>query len=156
MPDVDDGDEIQKDAAFAAREAARRMLEQKYQIQSEFLRVNDLAKLIGIAGTSVRVQISEGRFPIAHRKVGNVIVVKVDDYVEWHCAGAKPGITRAEARAAVEEAIISARPRRVENEELGEEEPRRPLLPYAETPKERATRIKREVLAAMARSRKVE
>jgi hypothetical protein len=152
MPDIKDGSEIPMDAASAAREAARRMLEHKYQIRSEFLRVNDLAKLIGIAGTSVRVQISEGRFPIPHRKVGNVIVVKVDDYVEWHCAGAKPGVTRPEA--AVEEAIISARPPHVEDEELFEDEPRRPLLPYAEAPKEQAARIKREVLAAMARRRK--
>ena len=52
-------------------------------VKGDFIRVPQLAKVLGISATSIHSQIRRGNFPIPHRKVGNVILVKLDDYVRW-------------------------------------------------------------------------
>lgn len=130
--------------ASTAWKAARAALESRYQIDSAFLRVGDLSRMMGIAGNSVRCQIREGRFPIAHRRIGNVVVVKFDDFVDWYCGAGDVGRMPAQQETQSEASLpASYLPSVATNAPA--------LVPYAETPRDRAARIKREVLEGMRR-----
>ena len=52
-------------------------------VDGDFVRVPQLAKALGISSTSIHAQMRRGTFPMPHRRVGNVIVVKLVDYVRW-------------------------------------------------------------------------
>ena len=101
-------------------------------VVGDFVRVPQLAKALGMSANSIYAQMRLGTFPIAHRRVGSVLVVKVDDYAEWfhaepcHCV--EPTDTNS----------LACRPRI---------EPRA----WTETDKEQAERIKREVRERMRR-----
>ena len=74
--DIGDGGgarQVEKVAAMAARLGVR----------GDFIRVPQLAKALGISSSSIHAQMRRGNFPVPHRRVGNVIVVKLDDYVRW-------------------------------------------------------------------------
>ena len=49
----------------------------------DFLRVPQLSRMLGISSNSIHAQMRLGIFPIAHRRVGNVIVVRRVDYQTW-------------------------------------------------------------------------
>lgn len=59
------------------------MVAARLGVKGEFIRVPQLAKALGISSTSIHSQMRRGRFPILHRRVGNVILVKLDDYLSW-------------------------------------------------------------------------
>ncbi len=53
------------------------------ELRCEFLRVPQLSALLGISANSIHSQMRLGIFPIPHRRIGNVIVVKKADYQNW-------------------------------------------------------------------------
>lgn len=111
--------------------AARAALAVRFSIDSEFLRVADLARMLSVSGNCVRAQIRQGRFPMPHRKIGSAILVKFDDFLDWHCAEA-PG---AALPAASGPGAAS-----------GSSEPEgSPACAPRETPSERVGRIKCEM-----------
>lgn len=112
-------------------------------VKGDFIRVPQLAKALGISSTSIHAQMRHGNFPIEHRRVGNVIVVKLDDYVRWFRTG---GSMAAE----------STEPQQIP--QLAHDEPEvmevshaKPHLGRRETSKEFKARIHREVIADMRR-----
>lgn len=52
-------------------------------VHGDFMRVPALARALGISQNTVHAQMRSGAFPIPHRRVGNVIVIKLDDYIAW-------------------------------------------------------------------------
>ena len=115
-------------------ETARAALAAQYRITSLFLKVGQVAGMLGLSTTAVHAQIREGRFPIAHRRVGNVVMVKLTDFVGWYCAetsevvGSPPEAAQSQSEEEAQQSLISQ---------------------CAETPKDRAERIKRQVLESM-------
>ena len=85
-----------------------------------------------MSASSIYAQMRLGTFPIAHRRVGSVVVVKLDDYAEWFHAeprlGGPPPPTGTSAC-----------------------QPRTEPRVWIETDKEQAERIKREVRERMRR-----
>jgi hypothetical protein len=72
------------DASSNERRAnLKAMVAARLGVKGEFIRVPQLAKALGISSTSIHSQIRRGKFPILHRRVGNVILVKLDDYLSW-------------------------------------------------------------------------
>jgi hypothetical protein len=69
--------------AKQAHDVASDAIAARIGVKGDFIRVSQLAKALGISATTIHSQIRRGNFPIAHRKVGNVILVKLDDYVRW-------------------------------------------------------------------------
>ncbi|RQO58494.1 hypothetical protein DBR47_12335 [Paucibacter sp. KBW04] len=125
--------QVEKVTAIAAR----------LGVHGDFIRVPQLAKALGISSTSIHAQIRRGSFPIQHRRVGNVIVVKLDDYVRWFETGASI------AAKATEPQQVPQRAR--EESEVMEVMPAKPHLARRETSKEFKARIHREVIADMRR-----
>ncbi len=72
---------------------AKAELASRYGIASAFMRVDQIEKILGITANSIRAQMREGRFPVAHRRVGNVVVVKLDDFAAWYSS---PGAAKRE------------------------------------------------------------
>lgn len=72
------------------RAESRARLASQFGIKAAFLRVNDLAAMLSISGNAVRCQIRDGRFPMPHRRIDNVVVVRFDDFVDWYCAAPAP------------------------------------------------------------------
>ena len=72
--------EAQEREAIAARLGA----------EGDFLRVPQLAKALGISAKSLHAQMRAGSFPMPHRRVGRVIVVKLDHYVDWFLSESPP------------------------------------------------------------------
>jgi len=118
----------------ACMEAAHAALVAQYRITSLFLKVGQVAGMLGLSTTAIHAQIREGRFPIAHRRVGNVIMVKLTDFVGWYCADASETV---------------ASPSQVAHSQAEEEAQQNLISQCAETPKEQAVRIKRQVLESM-------
>jgi len=107
-------------------------------VTGDFIRVVQLAKALGISSTSIHSQIRRRVFPIPHRRVGNVVLVKLSDYL--HSQGVatpvKPMLAEA-AGTAVPDSIESA-------------DPIEPSIDKKrETKAEFKARINREVLAEM-------
>lgn len=65
-------------------------------VKGDFIRVRQLAKALGISGTSIHSQIRRGTFPIPHRRVGNVVLVRLSDYMMWFEDGSRGVSTVAE------------------------------------------------------------
>lgn len=116
---------------------AEERLAAKFRIDSEFVRVPTLAKIMAMSSNSIYVQMRNGSFPIEHRRVGHVVLVKLADLARWYCqdppAIAKGGVSEPAA------SIVPDAPMEATETTLA---PRR-----KETPKQRMDRIKREVLA---------
>ena len=69
----------------------KRRLAAQLGITAEFVRVPMLSKMLGISANSIYAQMSSGTFPMPHRKVGNVVLVLFDDFVDWYGAKAVGG-----------------------------------------------------------------
>ncbi|CAE6760988.1 hypothetical protein G2912_14010 [Paraburkholderia aspalathi] len=65
---------------------AARALAEKYKIDSAFVRVSVLSRILGLAAPTIYAAMKAGRFPIPHRKVGSTPLVKLDDLARWYCA----------------------------------------------------------------------
>ena len=56
-------------------------------VHGDFIHVPQLSRAMGISSTTLHAQMRRGNFPMPHRKVGSVLVVKLDDYVRWFDEG---------------------------------------------------------------------
>lgn len=71
-------------------ERAARALAERYKIDSAFVRVGMLSRILGLAAPTIYAAMKAGRFPIPHRKVGTTPLVKLDDLASWYCAEELP------------------------------------------------------------------
>jgi hypothetical protein len=71
-------------------ERAARALAERYKIDSAFVRVGMLSRILGLAAPTIYAAMKAGRFPIPHRKVGTTPLVKLDDLARWYCAEELP------------------------------------------------------------------
>lgn len=135
------------------KENARAILRGCCGASSAFLRVNAVAKALGLSSTSIHSQIRQGRFPIPHRRVGHAVLVKFEDLVAWYCANERPPSPDAGAAArgprANPPATAPAARERSDGEAIEG-------LPLFETSAERSNRIKKRVLAAMERQKRLD
>lgn len=74
-----------------ARRAAREMLRSEFGISSAFVRVPELAKVLGLAECTIYQAMREGRFFLPHRPLLSSPAVKVEDLVDWYCEGPSSG-----------------------------------------------------------------
>jgi hypothetical protein len=134
------------------REQARNYLASRFEIKSEFLRVALLSRILGINTGTIYAQMANRSFPMSHFRLGQAIVVKFDDFLDWYCArGVQPqgGTWRVTLTdKALAPSAVQAESQRQEevpscvcDESAG--------YSPAETIKERARRIKAEVRAIM-------
>ena len=112
-------------------------------VKGDFIRVPQLAKALGISSTSIHAQMRRGNFPVPYRKVGNVVLVKLDDYVQWFEDGEKDIIEC--------EMLFDTAKHVPQGEELLNEleSPRFKQLSTRETKAEVKARVHQEVLADM-------
>lgn len=61
----------------------REQLASRYGVDSEFVRVKTLSKIIGLAPATIYTHIRERSFPIPHRHVGGAPMVRVDHLLRW-------------------------------------------------------------------------
>ena len=77
-------DRIKEDASEdSKRNASRTAMAARLGVHGDFIHVPQLSRALGISSTTIHAQMRRGNFPMPHRKVGNVLVVKLDDYVRW-------------------------------------------------------------------------
>jgi predicted DNA-binding transcriptional regulator AlpA len=109
-----------------------------------FMRVAELSKMLGIAENSIRSQMRLGTFPVPHRSVGGLIVVKRCDYLAWFNSRSQDCQAGVNARAAAPTSRnpTSSRSARTSG--------RRRI--DAETNDERKARLHRQVLAELRRA----
>lgn len=126
------------------RERVRSELSAQFSITSVFLRVSQMSKMIGLSSTSILAQMREGRFPVEHRRVGNVVLVKFEAFVDWYCASDHA------VNAPVVSALKVAGSKAIEGQaaDLAIYE----TEPLVETPRQRADRIKLSVMTSMSRA----
>jgi hypothetical protein len=121
---------------------AAKMLSEKFGIESAFVRVEILAKVLGLAPSTIYTQLKAGRFCMPFRRVNTIPLVKVEDLINWYCdPGAEPALAPVLAVAALPEVAVSVAPVRSE-----------PVVLCPES--ERAARTKKlvgEVLSKMAK-----
>lgn len=66
-------------------ERAARSLAERFAIDSAFVRVSTLARILGLAAPTIYAAMKAGRFPIPHRKVGTTPLVRLEDLARWYC-----------------------------------------------------------------------
>ena len=82
------GDSVSREAlAFeqGKRIDARAMLMDQFGIDSAFVRVPTLARVLNLAPAGIYAAIRANRFFIPHRMLFSAPAVKLDDLVEWYC-----------------------------------------------------------------------
>lgn len=145
---MEDSAEIKMPQAHTDFVNTKMSMSAQFGIKSAFVRVAELAIMMGIPANSIHALMRQGRFPIAHRRVGRAVVVKFDDFVGWYCsADTCPAIADVHP-------VTVPQPMRVEalTDVLNE-----PILEvpvpasFQETSKERAARFKREAHEALRR-----
>jgi predicted DNA-binding transcriptional regulator AlpA len=67
--------------------AVEQRLAAKFGIHSEFVRVPALSKMLSLSANAIYTQMHRGTFPLPHKKLGNVVVVRFHDFVNWYCFG---------------------------------------------------------------------
>ena len=125
-------------------------------VHGDFVHVPQLARALGISSTTIYTQMRRGNFPMPHRKVGNVCMVKLDDYVRWFESGA--GAARPAEREAAN-CILDGTPCEPEQKAIASSPSPAPKansskpdrLPSGETRAAFKARIQAEVLANMRR-----
>ena len=80
--------------------AAASMLIQRYGIDSAFVRVGTIAKILGLSPAAVYTAMREGRFFMPHRLLSSAPVVKLDDLARWYCAPDTAAVGCASRRVA--------------------------------------------------------
>jgi predicted DNA-binding transcriptional regulator AlpA len=131
------------------RVSTQQRLSSKFAITSEFVRVPVLAKVLSVSANSIYAQMRNGSFPIPHRRVGNVVLVKFFDLVDWYCRDdPKPTTMPCSEYGPQTEHAADAMPPEDNSVAIIER-----LFKRAETPKERANRIKKEVAEIMSKRR---
>lgn len=83
------GDSVSREALEfeqGKRIDARAMLMDQFGIDSAFVRVPILARVLNLAPAGIYAAIRANRFFIPHRMMFSAPAVKLDDLVEWYCA----------------------------------------------------------------------
>lgn len=62
----------------------REALARRYGIESAFVRVAQLAKILGISTPTIYAAMREGRFFLPHRMLCSMPAVRMDDLAEWY------------------------------------------------------------------------
>jgi hypothetical protein len=91
-------------------EEAKAMLRRDFGIESAFVRVKALAKVLGVSQALVYLWIREDRFFLPVRKLDSAAVVKLEDLARWYCGPG--GGPEAFGPAPTEEERIAAREER--------------------------------------------
>lgn len=133
------------------REETQRRLATRFGINSEFVRVPDLSKILGISSNAIYSQMRNRTFPVAHKRVGNVVLVKFIDFVDWYCAEGIPGCANL-APSPRSHPTLPAIP--LFDVDVSAIAIDAQLIKRAETPKERSARIKQVVIAGMKAKRR--
>lgn len=121
----------------------------QFGIKSAFVRVADLSKMLGIPSNTIHALIRQHRFPIPHRQVGSVVLVKFDDYVAWYCQGdAFPCMPVPKEVKKLHSKVVEGPIEPSVEDVLNEV---RISVAFEETAKERAARYKREAHDALRR-----
>lgn len=105
-----EGLQLDRGAPPSSRADDRASLAARVGVTGDFIRVPQLARIIGISATSIHSQMRLGVFPVPHRRVGNVIVVKLDDYVDWYRSADQGEADRVEATSASSESLAQPSP----------------------------------------------
>ena len=109
-------------------------------VDGDFMRIPQLSRALGVSANAIYWQMRLGTFPIAHRRVGNLVVVKLDDYIAWLNAENLPTEPTTPRRR------TSASDKNVKATQTGPAAP-----PPGETKRERSARTKREIRESMRR-----
>lgn len=64
-------------------ELTREDLRARYGVESEFVRVKELAKIMGVSAATIYSQIRDGGFALPVRRVGEMPLVRVDHLLAW-------------------------------------------------------------------------
>jgi len=81
-------EEADASAALARRARALDMLASRFHIEAAFLTVPKIARILGLAPSTIYGYIRAGVFFIPHRMLNETAMVSLDDFVDWYCSGA--------------------------------------------------------------------
>lgn len=90
------------DVLTERRSQTRLMLKKDFAIDSAFVRVPELARVLGLAECSIYSAIRAHRFFIPHRMLLTSPAVKLDDLVDWYCSEGQFGRRGLDEDAAVQ------------------------------------------------------
>lgn len=82
------------------RDRARETLRRDFGLTSAFVRVPDLARVLGLAECTIYAAMRNHRFFMPHRVMLTSPAVKLDDLVEWYCSDGQFGRRGLEEDAA--------------------------------------------------------
>ncbi|WP_186073854.1 helix-turn-helix transcriptional regulator [Burkholderia gladioli] len=146
-------------AALDTQQAERRMtadearesLARRYKIESAFVRVAQLSKILGIATPTIYSAMREGRFFLPHRMLCSMPAVRLDDLAEWYSRQERPSPkvrrqadeenpatneqarTESEAREEIIARVLAKVKARHGGERNGSKTSRAPISPASET-----------------------
>ncbi|MGF6273872.1 hypothetical protein ABIB38_002250 [Massilia sp. UYP11] len=74
-------------AGMAQRDRYRAKLIAQYKLDSEYIGVSQLARILGISPSAIYGHMRSGRFFLPYRMFNAAPKIFIDDLVEWHCSG---------------------------------------------------------------------
>lgn len=83
----------------AERDGVREHLRRAYGVDSMFVRVKTLARILGIAPATIYASMRAGRFAMPHVVLCSAPLVRADHLVEWICASRTTAQTRCDVNA---------------------------------------------------------
>ena len=82
-------DETTADPRDLARSQTRRYLVSEFHLDSAFVPVQKLARVLGLSSSTIYSYIRQGKFFLPYRMFNTSPVVSLDDLVDWYVAGEK-------------------------------------------------------------------
>lgn len=77
--------DVQFDPAAARKSAVRAALLRDFHIEAAFVGVPKLARILGLAPSTIYAHVRAGVFFIPHRMMNTTTMFLVDDVVDWIC-----------------------------------------------------------------------
>lgn len=74
-------------AGVAQRDRYRAKLIAQYKLDSEYVGVSQLARILGLSSSAIYGHMRGGRFFLPYRMFNAAPKIFIDDLVEWHCSG---------------------------------------------------------------------
>ncbi|RNF30027.1 hypothetical protein NM04_14900 [Massilia aurea] len=80
----------------------RSRLSAQYHLDSEYLSVSQIARILGLSPSAIHADMRSGRFFLPYRLFDSAPKIFIDDLVEWHCSrrGVVPAFGAKTGRAA--------------------------------------------------------
>lgn len=69
------------------RDRYRSRLSSQYHLDSEYLSVSQIARILGLSPSAIHADMRSGRFFLPYRLFDSAPKIFIDDLVEWHCSG---------------------------------------------------------------------